>query len=487
MVAWPRLIERFAPLALAVSVGAGLRFWSLDGRGYWRDEIFSVDLVRLPFGQMMHAVPRTEGTPPAYYALAWLWARIFGTSEAGLRSLSALVGTLTVVAVYVAAARLFDRRTAVVSGLIMATSPLSVWYGQEARSYALGSFAVAVSLAAVAVAQGQARSRVGIWAWAVSSVLALATHYFTVFVIIPEAVWLLVTVRRRDRRVVPAVGLVGIAGLALVPIALAQRGNPAWIAGSSLVRRIVEVPSVFLAGPQPSVALLSIPLGLIFVVALGAAVRGRDLAGRRQVMLLSAVGTAGVVLPLALALGGVDFFVARNVVFAWPPLVIAFSAALAASRSRMLAAVGAGVFIVAGAAIVVATAHEPKLGSENWRGAAAEVAHARGPVAVVLSPAEGEKAFRYYVPTAEVLRRGAVSVREIDVLGLPGFAHPVGQAPRPPRPSRSPPLRGFGPAETDLDATLTLLRLRAPQLTRVSAVRLRALELGRTVELLFVP
>ena len=46
---------------------------------------------------------RTESTPPLYYALAWLWAKLFGDGEVGLRSLSAIVGTLTVPLAYLTA------------------------------------------------------------------------------------------------------------------------------------------------------------------------------------------------------------------------------------------------------------------------------------------------------------------------------------------------------------------------------------------------
>jgi mannosyltransferase len=488
-VVWARAAERFGVVTAAVLVGGVLRFWSLDGRGYWRDEIFTVDLVRLPFTRMLHAIPRSEGTPPAYYAAAWAWARLFGTSEAGLRSLSALVGTLTVAAVYFAAARFFDRRTAFVAGFITATSPLMVWYGQEARSYAFGLLAVAVSLSALAVAAAPTRSSTAIWVWAAFSALALATHYFTAFAILPEALWLLATARRRDRRVVPAVALVGASGLALVPLALAQRGNPAWIGGRPLLRRLIEVPSVFLAGPQPSVALLAVPLGLIALVAivLVLAARSTAPARRRRMTLLVGIGAAVIVLPLALALGGVDFFLARNVIFAWPALVVVLAAALTSGRLGRTGLVGAVVFIGLGAAVVIATAAQPKYGSEDWRGAAAELAHTHGPRVVALSPLEGEKPFRYYLGRLQALRTRAVLVREIDLVGLPGPVHAIGEDPRPPNPAEALHIRGFHLVLRDADPTYSVVRLRAPRPTVVSAARLRALALGRPVQLLDGP
>ena len=76
--------------------------------------------------------------------------------------------------------------------------PFLVWYSQEARAYGLFALLAAVGLFFF----GQALRAGGHWAfvgWAIASSLALATHYFAVFLIVPEAVWLLL--RSPARRV----------------------------------------------------------------------------------------------------------------------------------------------------------------------------------------------------------------------------------------------------------------------------------------------
>ncbi len=78
-------------LALTV-LAAVLRFYRIGHQGYWFDEGNSVLLIHLSPGKMLGLIPQTESTPPLYYCIAWVWARIFGFGEAGLRSLSALVG-----------------------------------------------------------------------------------------------------------------------------------------------------------------------------------------------------------------------------------------------------------------------------------------------------------------------------------------------------------------------------------------------------------
>ncbi len=281
---------------------------------------------------------------------------------------------------------------------------------------------MAISLAAFSAALRPDGSTTAVWVWAVSSSLALATHYFAVFAVLPAACWLLTSRRRRAHGVVPAIGLVAVTALALAPLALAQRDNPRWIAGSSFVRRLLDVPAIFLAGPQPSVALAAVPLGLASLAVLVAAGRRWEALARRSAMIVGSIGASVIAVPLLAVVAGADFFLARNVIFAWPPLAIVLAAALGSLRPGTLATLGAGAFVVAGAAIVVATAHQSKFGREDWRGAAAEIAETAGPRAVVLSPLGGEKAFRYYLGGLGEQGAGRVVVREVDVLGLPGQA-----------------------------------------------------------------
>jgi mannosyltransferase len=120
-----------------LAVAMVLRFGTLDLQSYWSDEAATVELVKRSLGQMLAAIPNTQRTPPAYYVLAWLWSHLFGTGEVGLRSLSALFGTLTVLCCYVIARRLAGERAGLIAAALTTVSPILVWYSQEARSYAM--------------------------------------------------------------------------------------------------------------------------------------------------------------------------------------------------------------------------------------------------------------------------------------------------------------------------------------------------------------
>jgi hypothetical protein len=92
-------------------VAAVIRFASLDAQSFDIGELFTVRLVRMPLGEMVRGVVDTEGTPHLYYVLAWLYARLFGHGEIALRSLSALLGTVTVPMVYLAARTMAGHRS----------------------------------------------------------------------------------------------------------------------------------------------------------------------------------------------------------------------------------------------------------------------------------------------------------------------------------------------------------------------------------------
>ena len=94
-------------------------------------------IIKHSFARMLSTIPRTEKTPPLYYVLAWVWSRVFGHGEVGLRSMSAIAGTLTVPVAARIAKRLFDVRAGLFAAMLVAVNPFLVFYSQEARSYAL--------------------------------------------------------------------------------------------------------------------------------------------------------------------------------------------------------------------------------------------------------------------------------------------------------------------------------------------------------------
>ncbi len=167
-------LDRLAFLAI-LSIGAGLRFWQIGGKGLWLDEAFSVWMARQPWADMMRWLVRIDQHPPLYYTLLHGWIAL-GDGEAVIRALSALFGALTIPLIWALGRTLIDERAGLLAALLLALSPFHVWLAQEARMYALLAFNAA--LATLALARLLRGSHARHW-WAVyvtASALTVLTH-----------------------------------------------------------------------------------------------------------------------------------------------------------------------------------------------------------------------------------------------------------------------------------------------------------------------
>ncbi len=378
-----------------VVLAAALRFPTLDVQSYWADEAATVDVLRHGFGDLYAAVRDQESTPPLYYVLAWIWTQVAGDGEVGLRSLSALAGVATVPVVAAAAARIGGARAGLVGALLVATNPLLVWFSQEARAYSLLVLLSAVSvLLLLRALQQPSTKRLG--AWGLVAGLALATHFFALFLVAGEVVWLLWAVRR-ERRFIP-VTLAGpvVAGLALLPLALDQReaGRAGFIAQQPFGERILQVPKQLLVGyDAPAEVILTTVAAALSLVAVAGLLRTRPVAVRP----LTLVAVVSVAIPLLLAAAGDDYVVTRNLLATAIPVAVLLAVGLAALPGR-LGPVAALLAATLGAGTVVAVQIDPAYQREDWRSAVRALGPAPvGPRAVVVVPGSGRVAVELYL------------------------------------------------------------------------------------------
>jgi 4-amino-4-deoxy-L-arabinose transferase-like glycosyltransferase len=449
--------ERSKPLAFlalgaVVAAAALLRFWTLGLQGLWYDEAMTGWLLRGTPGQLLGAIPHTESTPPLYYLIAWGWVRVFGDTEVGLRSLSALAGVATVVAVFAAGRLLASRRVGLVAAALVAVNPLLVWYSQEARAYALLVLAVAVSL--WLFARARERPTPGrLVAWSLAGALALSTHYFAVFVLAPEALMLLADRRPRLRWRLLAMAIVAATGLGLVGLVRAQRHHAHWIETVPLRTRIDEIVQQFLVGFQPPAGRTAVLIAGAAVVVAVVLLAVRALgAERRGAAVAAVIGITGVGLPLLFTLGGVDYLDTRNVIGALAPLAIVVAAGLG-SRRAGIAGLGATVVLLAlSVFLVVRMADDPNAQRPAWNRVAAVLGPSSKPRAILLrGSATWARSLGFYIPNTWWMKRGGAKVTEIDVVRrIPNDHQCAGRswwgaacdvAPKPGR--AAPPARGF--------------------------------------------
>lgn len=123
-----------------------LRVISLN-QSLWLDEATSVLVARnFSFGEILSKFSPGDFHPPLYYLILRAWIIVFGSTEIAVRSLSVILGTATVLLVYLLAKKYLTRKVAILASLFMATAPLHIYYSQEARMYALAAFLVSLSV-----------------------------------------------------------------------------------------------------------------------------------------------------------------------------------------------------------------------------------------------------------------------------------------------------------------------------------------------------
>ncbi len=420
MSRWPKKAgadPRLLLLGITV-VGAVLRFSTLGVQSLWFDESFTILQLRQPLGQFLAGMDLYQATPPFYYLLAWPWERIIGDGAVGMRSLSAVLGTATVPVVFLTARTLFSNAAGLVAAALVATSPTLVWYSQEARPYACLVLLTSTALLflARALRDGAGRDVTG---FAIASALAIATHYFAAFLVVPAALFLLH--RRRDRFALAALAAALVAALAVLPLALAQRarGGGSYIANTPIVSRAWEIARQFVAGltlaPGPIFGLLGAVLltaGLISVIVL---TRGGE---RRSAAITLTLFACAVGIPLIMALGGENFLLLRNLLSGWVPLALAAAGGFAATRARPFGlAAGAGLALVF-AAISVGVAATPSFQRSDWRGISSALDARPASRAIISEPYWSTAAINVYRPHSYVPGANVpVRVSELALVG----------------------------------------------------------------------
>jgi mannosyltransferase len=149
------VLARDVALAGAVSLVLGLI--RLGAPSFWIDEAFTAQEIHFSF---VHKVDVQYHV--LHLVLLQPWAAVFGTSEWALRLPSVFGAMLAVGLLVVLGNKLFERRVALIAGLLLATSPFLVMWSQQARAYS--TFLALVVLAMLLLLRALERGTRGAWA-----------------------------------------------------------------------------------------------------------------------------------------------------------------------------------------------------------------------------------------------------------------------------------------------------------------------------------
>jgi mannosyltransferase len=473
------------PLAALTLLAAVLRLATLEEQSLWYDEAYTpVHVLHSSLSATWTSFVHSENTPPLWYLLEWLIARALGTGAVALRLLSALAGIATVPVAWAIGAELAGRRAALVTASFVATSPLLVWYSQEARAYGLFVLTASLALLCFARALREPAPR-RMWLFALAATLALLTHYFAVFLLIPMVLALcwrgLANVRGSERigqartipPKIPALApllLPILAGAALIPLIVAQGGHGTqWIGEWALVSRLEAIPQYYLTGYTGSALGHGVEL-LVALAILAGVLYGlwRTLTPHeeRGALVALVVTAFGVLVPLLLALLGADYLAPRNLVAAMVPLSVLLAIVIAARRTAAAGMTIAGVVAAGLLVLTVDVDLSPRLQRGDWRGVAQALRAAPATSAgrAIVTVELGAAPLEYYLPPLHNLTQGA-TVRVSEVVK-------TGYAPLRPL-AGAPPARGMRLTQMRNIHGLYVYRFTSPVPVTISEFKLR--------------
>jgi mannosyltransferase len=391
-----RVARAWAWLAVPCVVAAALVVYELGTRSLWLDEAASVSIATQHGGALWHAISHDGGNMLGYYLLLHVVIGLFGDGAAVIRLPSALATVATVALVGLIGLRMLDRRGAFAAAMLCAVSLPLVFWGQDARAYALMMTFIAGSFLAFIVLSSEG-SR---WAWAgyVGCTVLAGYMSFVALLVVPAQLLALLWRRDRARVVLTAVG---VSLVCCVPLAVlaAQRGGGQlfWVPPPNL-RGVGQMARWLTSAGMPpnfhatatTIPLLVLSLALLVVIAV-AGIRARSWV----VLVVLSWLVVPALLSVAESLAGQPILLYRNSLVALPAVALLLAwGVMRPGVPRWLGWCGLAV-LLALRALQLAPSYG--VSPENWKAAARYVVARAAPGdCIAFYPADGRMAFRYY-------------------------------------------------------------------------------------------
>lgn len=341
--AW-KLFTRLSPVALGalvvVDVLLGVIFRFSTTSKLWLDEALGVNIAQGSPSQIVERL-RNDGAPPLYYLVLHYWMKIVGSSDFAVRALSGLAATLVLGAVFLLARRLWGLKAGFLSLAMVAVVPYAVYFGTEARMYAIVMLESTVLLYLWVGNWAQHAKRRTAFVCVTASAL-LYTHYWALYFLFVLALTVLAEIVRsrsvtsESRLKVAALVGAFVAWLPWFPIFNEQRihtGTP-WATPPPMYQFLTWLDGIVTnqSRQHVTVSLHSVLALVSFVVVLvlglfalrmhDRAVVELDFRVPKEVRFIAFVGLGTVAVGMTAAHFGDTTFVARYAAVAVIPVVL---------------------------------------------------------------------------------------------------------------------------------------------------------------------
>jgi mannosyltransferase len=402
----------FGAIAVVLILAGWLRFHNLGSESLWLDEAVSWTQIKDGLAALIQRTAR-DNYPPLNNLALFVAIKFLGTDEWTLRLPSAIFGLANIGVLYWLGTMTLGRKAALIGATMLALSPLSVIYSQEARMYSLLALA-ATLYAATCFYYLRAPSMLRGASISFSGLSLVYSHPYGVLD------WIVIAL--------------AFAALFLLPIWSSRRTILLWMASNTIVAIGFMPWALILAGhaqtvhgggfwiPPLTTVFLSKELGalaggrLFFGITLIGAVLGLVGERRRDLAFLCAWVVIPLVVGIIVSILWKPMFLARYVIGSHPPLLLLSGFGWTKYAKDWRSGIFSTVFVVAIALASLPFLRRPVYAypKDDWRSVASFLDTRRQPTDCVLVVPAYEA-----IPLGYYRRRRACELGAMKVSDLP--------------------------------------------------------------------
>jgi 4-amino-4-deoxy-L-arabinose transferase-like glycosyltransferase len=219
---YPDRVRDLAAVALPTALALALCLYDLATRSLWLDEAATISIASQHGAALGAAMAHDGGNMLGYYGVIHVLIGIFGTGSVVVRLPSALSAAATVAITSLIGLRLWNRRLALVAGVLAAVSLPLVYWGQDARGYMPMIALVAASFLVLVIALEQSRPSRWLWVAYVAVMTAAVYMGLEAVLVWPAQLLLLFWHRRKAPWMLSAMIASAICCIPLAVLALSR-------------------------------------------------------------------------------------------------------------------------------------------------------------------------------------------------------------------------------------------------------------------------
>ncbi|MFH1561341.1 MAG: glycosyltransferase family 39 protein, partial [Patescibacteria group bacterium] len=162
-------------------ISANQSFWLDEAVQVWASQQFTVKSL------ITNYMPG-DFNPPLYHLLTLVWIKFFNNSELLIRLLPIGLGTGSILVLWKIAKEVGKEKLAILTSLLLASSPLHIYYSQENRMYILASLGTLLVVWRLIVLTRQINWANSLWL-TVSLLIMGFSHFLTLFLLPVLVLW----------------------------------------------------------------------------------------------------------------------------------------------------------------------------------------------------------------------------------------------------------------------------------------------------------